>query len=499
MYIKILIFKFFNIYVFKIICQCNMIPYRLFVYINSIIIKNKASICTPMNRKCVLGETSIPKYWYNILPDLPKPLPPLLNPSTQRPIQERDLEVIFPKELVRQEFSQDRFIPIPDEVRDVYSLWRPTPLYRAVNLERALRTPARIYYKHEGFSPPGSHKPNTAVAQAYFNMKEGIRRLTTETGAGQWGSALAFACMLFDLKCTVYMVKVSYYQKPYRRVLMQMWGADVIPSPSRRTKSGSSILDKDPDNPGSLGIAISEAIEDAVVNEDTKYSLGSVLNHVLLHQTIIGLEAKEQLESVEEYPDYVISCVGGGSNFAGIAYPFYLDRVEGRAEKRAKLLAVESKACPSLTKGLYAYDYGDTRGLTPLLKMYTLGHTFIPPPIHAGGLRYHGAAPSLSLLRELGIVEVVAYDQISVFDAAKLFTITEGFLPAPETAHTIKAVIDLAIEAKKRKKEWVILFNFSGHGLLDLKAYDEYLAGKLQPYEYPREYVERTLKQLGIM
>jgi len=452
-----------------------------------------------MNRKLILEETRIPRYWYNILPDLPRPLPPPLDPSTQKPIKREALEIVFPKELVKQEYSMERFIPIPDEIREVYSLWRPTPLYRAVNLEKALKTPARIYYKHEGVSPPGSHKPNTAVAQAFFNMKEGINRLTTETGAGQWGSALSFACMLFDLKCTVYMVKVSYYQKPYRRVLMEMWGAEVIPSPSRRTKSGAAILEKDPDNPGSLGIAISEAIEDAVVNDDTKYSLGSVLNHVLLHQTIVGLEAKEQLLSIDEYPDYVISCVGGGSNFAGIAYPFYLDQIERKAEKRTRFLAVESKACPSLTKGLYAYDHGDTKGLTPLLKMYTLGRTFIPPPIHAGGLRYHGAAPSLSLLRKLGIIEVVAYDQVSVFNAAKLFTITEGFLPAPETAHTIKAVVDLAIEARKRNEDWVILFNFSGHGLLDLKAYEEYLAGKLKPYEYPREYVEKTLRQLGII
>jgi tryptophan synthase beta chain len=349
-------------------------------------------------------------------------------------------------------------------------------LIRAVRLEKALKTPARIYFKYEGVSPPGSHKPNTAVAQAYYNAKEGIERLTTETGAGQWGSALCFATKLFDLKCTVYMVKVSYYQKPYRRVLMETWGGEVIPSPSDRTEVGRKILEKDPDNPGSLGIAISEAIEDAVKNENTNYSLGSVLNHVLLHQTIIGLEAKKQLESIGEKPDIIVGCVGGGSNFAGLCYPFIKD-----AQKDGiKIIAVEPKACPTLTEGVYKYDYGDTAGLTPLLKMFTLGHDFIPPPIHAGGLRYHGDAPTLCLLVKHGIIEPRAVRQIPTFEAGVMFARTEGIVPAPETNHAIRVVIDEAIKAREEGEEKVILFNFSGHGLLDLKAYDDFLYGKLQ-------------------
>jgi tryptophan synthase beta chain len=427
-------------------------------------------------RKVLLSEDEMPKEWYNILPDLPEPLPPPLHPVTKEPVKPEDLKPIFPNELIKQEFSDERWIKIPEEVREVYALWRPTPLIRAKRLEEALKTPARIYFKYEGASPPGSHKPNTAVAQAYYNMKEGIERLTTETGAGQWGSALCFATRLFGLKCTVYMVKVSYYQKPYRRVLMETWGGEVIPSPSDRTEVGRKILEQDPDNPGSLGIAISEAIEDAVKHDDTNYSLGSVLNHVLMHQTIIGLEAKKQLEMLDEKPDVIIGCVGGGSNFAGLCYPFVKD-----AQKEGiKIIAVEPTACPTLTKGEYKYDYGDTAGLTPLLKMFTLGHDFIPPPIHAGGLRYHGDAPTLCLLVKHGLIEPRAVSQIPTFDAGVLFARTEGIVPAPETNHAIRVVIDEAIKAREEGEEKVILFNFSGHGLLDLQAYDDYLSEKLK-------------------
>ena len=447
-------------------------------------------------RKILLDENELPKKWYNILPDLPKPLPPPINPVTREPLKPDDLKPIFPSELIRQEVSADRWIPIPSEVLEVYLMWRPTPMFRALGLEKTIKTPAKIFYKYEGVSPTGSHKPNTAVAQAYYNLKEGVGRLTTETGAGQWGSALAFSTNLFGLKSTIYMVRVSYYQKPYRRVLMETWGAEVIPSPSDRTRAGKSILERDPDNPGSLGIAISEAVEDAVTHEDTKYSLGSVLNHVLLHQTIVGLEAKIQMEYVEEYPDVVIGCVGGGSNFAGIFFPFYYDKVSGRAPKQVEFLAVEPTASPSLTKGQYMYDHGDTAGLTPLLAMYTLGHDYIPPPIHAGGLRYHGAAPSLSLLVRKGLVKSVAYNQVEVFEAAVLFARTEGILPAPESAHAVKAAIDIAVEAKRKGEEVVVLFNLSGHGLLDLKAYEEFLANKLQPYEYPETNVKESIKKL---
>ena len=428
-----------------------------------------------MDRKIVLDENEIPKEWYNVLPDLPEELPPPLNPVTKEPISPEDLEIIFPKALIKQEVSGERYIRIPKEVRDVFSLWRPTPLIRAKALEEYLKTPARIYYKYEGVSPPGSHKPNTAVAQAYYNAKEGVERLTTETGAGQWGSALCFATALFDLKCTVYMVRVSYEQKPYRRVLMETWGGEVIPSPSNRTESGKKVLSENPDSPGSLGIAISEAIEDAAKNEQTKYSLGSVLNHVLLHQTIIGLEAKKQLESIGEYPDIIIGCVGGGSNFAGISYPFVRDAMNGKV----RLIAVEPTACPTLTKGEYKYDFGDTAGLTPLLKMYTLGHDFIPPPIHAGGLRYHGDAPTLCLLYANGVIEAKAVKQTEVFEAGVLFARTEGIVPAPETNHAIKVAIDEAIKAREENEERIILFNLSGHGYFDLQAYDDFLAGKL--------------------
>lgn len=445
--------------------------------------------------KTLIEEDELPRYWYNILPDLPEHLPLPLKP-TGDPISPSDLEIIFPKELIRQETSPERFIPIPEDVLEVYRLWRPTPLFRAYRLERALKTPAEIYYKYEGMSPPGSHKPNTAVAQAYYNMKEGVERLTTETGAGQWGSALAFATNLFRLKCTIYMVRVSYEQKPYRRILMQLWGAEVVPSPSTRTNSGRSVLEQNPDHPGSLGVAISEAVEDAATHNDAKYSLGSVLNHVLLHQTIVGFEAMKQLERLDRFPDYVIGCVGGGSNFAGISYPFYYMKVAGKAPIDTQFVAVEPTACPSMTKGVYTYDHGDTARLTPLLKMHTLGHDFIPPPIHAGGLRYHGAAPTLCLLVKHNRFKSVAYNQVEVFNAAQLFARTEGFVPAPETAHAIKAVVDLALEAKRTGEKRVILFNFSGHGLLDLKAYDEFLSGKLQPCEYPSEAVMKSLEKL---
>lgn len=445
--------------------------------------------------KVVIGEEELPRVWYNILPDLPEPLPLPLKPDGT-PVKPEDLEPIFPKEIIRQEVLSERFIPIPDEVLEVYRLWRPTPLVRAYRLERALGTPAEIYYKYEGVSPPGSHKPNTAVAQAYFNMREGVERLTTETGAGQWGSALAFATNFFRLKCTIYMVRVSYEQKPYRRVLMELWGAEVVPSPSRGTSTGRNVLEQDPNNPGSLGIAISEAIEDAVTHERTKYSLGSVLNHVLLHQTIVGTEAFKQMETIDRVPDYVVGCIGGGSNFAGISYPFYYVKKSGKAPKDIKFIAVEPTAAPSTTKGVYTYDHGDTARLTPLLKMYTLGHDFMPPPIHAGGLRYHGKAPTLCLLINKGEFSSVAYNQVEVFRESALFANTEGFVPAPESAYAIKAAIDLALEAKKTGEKRVILFNLSGHGLLDLKAYDEYLKGELKPYEYPKEAVEKSIGRL---
>ncbi|MEM1830017.1 MAG: TrpB-like pyridoxal phosphate-dependent enzyme [Desulfurococcaceae archaeon] len=426
----------------------------------------------------------IPKYWYNILPDLPELLPPMRKPDGNV-VNPNELEAIFPKSLVQQEFSSTRFIEVPEELVALYAeVGRPTPLLRARRLEKYLDTPARIYYKYEGVLPTGSHKVNTALAQAYFNMIEGIERLTTETGAGQWGSALALAGALFKLKVRVYMVKISYEQKPYRRILMQLYGAEVIPSPSRYTNAGRSILASNPDHPGSLGVAISEAIEDALTHPNTKYSLGSVLNHVLLHQSIIGLEALKQLEYIgEDIPDYIIGCVGGGSNFAGLAYPFYYESIIRGRKKDTVFIAVEPKAVPSMTKGLYTYDHGDTAGLTPLLKMYTLGHRYTPPPIHAGGLRYHGVAPTLALLVKNKIVKPIAYHQTDVFEAARLFAQAEGIIPAPESAHAVKAVIDIAVEAKKKKEEKVIIFNMSGHGLLDLQGYRDYLEGKISNYE----------------
>lgn len=445
--------------------------------------------------KVTLSEAEMPRAWYNIQADLPRPLDPVIHPGTKKPIGPQDLAPIFPMGLIMQEVSQERWIEIPDEVLEIYKLWRPTPLQRAYRLEKMLDTPAKIYYKNESISPPGSHKPNTAVAQAYYNKKEGVKRLTTETGAGQWGSALALGCNLFGLKCTVYMVRISYEQKPYRKSLMHSWGAEVYPSPTNKTNAGRTILDRDPDSLGSLGIAISEAVEDAVAHDDTKYSLGSVLNHVLLHQTIIGLEAKKQMEKLDEYPDIVISCIGGGSNFAGISFPFLMDKLQGRKPK-LRAIAVEPTACPTLTKGIYAYDFGDTVGLTPLLKMYTLGHTFVPERIHAGGLRYHGDAPLVCLLYDEKIVEAVAYHQNPAFEAAVIFARSEGILPAPETAHGIKCAIDEALKCKKTGEKKVILFNFSGHGHFDMQAYDDYFAGKLVDYEYPAEKVKEALAQL---
>ncbi|MFH2011300.1 MAG: TrpB-like pyridoxal phosphate-dependent enzyme [Pseudomonadota bacterium] len=443
--------------------------------------------------KILLSEKEMPQKWYNVQADLPKPLLPPLNPGTGQPIGPEDLAPIFPMGLIEQEVSQERWIEIPDEVLDILRLWRPTPLHRAKRLEKALGTPARIYYKNESVSPPGSHKPNTAVAQAYYNKKEGVRRLSTETGAGQWGSALSFACKLFDLECTVYMVKVSYEQKPYRRSLMHAWGGTVYPSPTNLTNAGRTILEKDPDTLGSLGIAISEAIEDAATHDDTKYSLGSVLNHVLLHQTIVGLEVKEQMKIAGDYPDVLVGCVGGGSNFAGFCFPFVKDKLDG---KDLRIIAVEPTSCPTLTKGPFRYDFGDTAQMTPLLMMYTLGHTFVPPGIHAGGLRYHGDAPLLSLLVNQKVIEARAYHQNPVFAAAMQFAQTEGIIPAPETAHAIKGAIDEAMRCKETGEEKCIVIAFSGHGHFDLAAYDAYLSGQLEDFEYPEEKIKEALKNL---
>ncbi|MBI2467813.1 MAG: TrpB-like pyridoxal phosphate-dependent enzyme, partial [Candidatus Rokubacteria bacterium] len=412
--------------------------------------------------KFLLDERDIPTRWYNIQADLPQPLPPVIHPGTLQPIGPPDLAPLFPMELIKQEVSQERWIEIPEAVRDVWRLWRPTPLHRAHRLERALDTPARIYYKWEGVSPAGSHKPNTAVAQAYYNKQEGVRRLTTETGAGQWGSALAFACQAFDLECKVYMVRVSYDQKPYRRLMMEAWGAKVLPSPSTDTNAGRSVLAKDPQSPGSLGIAISEAVEEAAQREDTKYSLGSVLNHVLMHQTVIGQEAIKQLEMAGDRPDILVGCIGGGSNFAGFAFPFLQEKLTGK-RKDLRVIAVEPQACPSLTKGLYVYDFGDTAQTTPLMKMYTLGHSFIPAPIHAGGLRYHGMAPLVCALYDAKVIEALAVHQNPTFEAALTFAKAEGFLPAPEAAHAIRVVIDEALRCKKSGERKVIAFNYCGH------------------------------------
>ncbi|MGH2457866.1 MAG: TrpB-like pyridoxal phosphate-dependent enzyme [Chloroflexota bacterium] len=445
--------------------------------------------------RITLSESELPRQWYNINADSPKPPAPVLHPGTMQPIGPPDLAPLFPMDLILQEVSAERWIDIPDEVRDVYKLWRPTPLHRALRLEKHLQTPAKIYYKYEGLSPVGSHKPNTAVAQAYYNKQAGTRRLATETGAGQWGSALAMACRLFDLECTVYMVKVSYHQKPYRRSLMETYGATVYASPSDHTRAGQAILAEHPDSPGSLGIAISEAVEDAATHDDTHYSLGSVLNHVLLHQTVIGQEAKLQMEKAGDYPDVIIGSCGGGSNLAGLSYPFIADKLSGK-QPSLRVVAVEPAACPTMTRGKYLYDFGDTVGLTPLVKMYTLGHGFVPAGIHAGGLRYHGDAPSLCLLYDEKIVEAVAYHQNPVFEAAITFAQTEGIVAAPESAHAIKSAIDEALLARDEGKRKVILFNLSGHGNFDLQAYDDYLSDKLVDTEYSKAEVEQALAGL---
>jgi tryptophan synthase beta chain len=446
--------------------------------------------------KIMLPDREIPKKWYNILADMPNPPKPPLHPGTKQPVGPQDLSVIFPMALIEQEVSSERWIDIPEEVLDIYSLWRPSPLYRAHRLEAILGTPAKIYYKYEGVSPAGSHKPNTAVPQAYYNKKAGMKRIATETGAGQWGSALALAGCLFGIDITVYMVKVSYNQKPYRRISMETWGATVHPSPSTLTNSGKKILEGDPESPGSLGIAISEAVEDAATHEDTNYSLGSVLNHVLLHQTVIGLEAKKQFEMVGDYPDVIFGCCGGGSNLAGVSLPFVHDKING---KEVRIVAVEPISCPTLTKGEFRYDFGDTAGLTPLLMMYTLGHDFVPPGIHAGGLRYHADAPIICQLYHDKLIDAIAYGQTSVFDAAITFSKSEGIIPAPETAHAIKGVIDEAIKAKEEGKEKTIFFNLSGHGNLDLSAYADYIAGKLEDYEYPEEKIKEALQRLPVV
>lgn len=430
------------------------------------------------NKIVFLEQSKMPTHYYNILADLPVPMDPPLNPATKQPAGPEDLSAIFPMDLIMQEVSTERYIEIPDEVRDLYRISRPTPLIRAANLEKELDTPAKIYFKYEGANPTGSHKTNTSYAQAYYNKKAGIKKLVTETGAGQWGSALSMACKHFGLECEVFMVKVSYNQKPYRKTFMKLFGATVHASPTNLTNAGRKVLEADPDSPGSLGIAISEAVEVAVQRDDTNYSLGSVLNHVLLHQTVIGEEAKLQMEMVDDYPDIVIGCAGGGSNFAGIAFPFIKDKLSGE-RKNLEIIAVEPASCPTLTKGKFDYDFGDEAGMTPLLKMYTLGHDFIPPKIHAGGLRYHGMAPSISHLYNQGIISASAYEQLEVFKAAQIFAQTEGIVPAPESSHAVKEAVEQALKCKETGESKTILFNLSGHGFLDLGAYELYLENQL--------------------
>lgn len=438
-----------------------------------------------MNHKeafIMLDPDEMPTSWYNIQADLPEPLSPPLDPTTMKPINPQLLQRIFAEELVRQEVSTERYVKIPDEILDAYMrLPRPTPMYRAKRLEKRLGTPAEIYFKCENFSPAGSHKTNTAIAQAYYNKKQGISRLATETGAGQWGTALALACTLFGLKCRIYMVRASYDQKPGRRIMAQIYGAEMFPSPSDQTNYGRKLLKENPKNPGALGIAISEAIEDTLANEDTRYSLGSVLNHVLMHQTILGLEAKKQFELVDKYPDVICGCIGGGSNYGGFCFPFMTDKLKGK--KETEFVGCESKAVPHTTKGVYTYDYGDTGRMTPLLKMLTIGHDYACPPVHAGGLRYHGMAPLISYLIHAGYMRSIAYNQTEVFEAARLLAETEGMIAAPETAHSLKFVIDQALGCKKTGQKKIIAMNYSGHGLLDLSAYEQFLAGKLVDYE----------------
>jgi len=448
-----------------------------------------------LHTKYLLSEDQIPRAWYNIVPDLPRPPEPVLHPGTKQPVTPDDLAPLFPMALIMQEVSAEPYIEIPDPIRQIYKLWRPSPLFRARRLEKALDTPARIYYKYEGVSPVGSHKINTSTAQVFYNKQEGVKKISTETGAGQWGSALALAGAFFGVEIEVFMVKVSYQQKPYRRNMMETYGASIHASPSNLTNAGRSILAKDPENPGSLGIAISEAVEVAATSGGTtKYSLGSVLNHVLLHQTVIGEEALLQMALADDYPDVVIGCAGGGSNMSGLIFPFI-----GEARKKGlktRFLAAEPMSCPSLTRGVYAYDFGDTIGMTPLVKMHTLGHDFMPPGIHAGGLRYHGMSPLVSLLHEEGILEAQAYHQISVFEAAVQFARAEGIIPAPEAGHAIRAVINEALEAKEAGQERVILFNLSGHGHFDMAAYEAYFAGKLQDFEYPAEAVAAAQQRM---
>lgn len=445
--------------------------------------------------KYLLSEEEIPKTWYNILADMPNPPEPVLHPGTKQPVTPDDLAPLFPMPLILQEVSTERYIEIPEPIRQVYAQWRPSPLFRARRLEKAIDTPARIYYKYEGVSPVGSHKANTAVAQVFYNKEAGVKKLSTETGAGQWGSALAMAGAFFGVEIEVFMVKVSYQQKPYRRNLMQTFGATIHASPTNLTDAGRSILEKDPENMGSLGIAISEAVEVAAKSGGTtKYSLGSVLNHVLLHQTVIGEEALLQLAKADDYPDVVIGCVGGGSNMAGLVFPFIGE--VWRKGLKTRFLAAEPMSCPSLTKGIYAYDFGDTVGMTPLLKMHTLGHDFMPPGIHAGGLRYHGMSPLMSQLHKEGVIEAKAYHQNAVFEAATIFTRSEGIIPAPEAAHAVRAAIDEALQAKEAGEERVILFNLSGHGYFDMLAYENYFAGKLQDYEYPADAVAAAQQRL---
>ncbi len=445
--------------------------------------------------KFILDEQEIPRHWYNIQADLPEPLAPPLHPGTGKPIGPADLAPLFPMELIKQEVSTERFIEIPDEVRDIYKLWRPTTLFRAHRLEKALDTPAKIFYKYEGTSPPGSHKANTAVAQAYYNKQEGIKRIATETGAGQWGSALSFAGACFGIEVKVFMVKVSYEQKPYRRIMMEVWGGKCVPSPSTETKAGRDMLAIDPDCPGSLGLAISEAVEVAASRDDTHYALGSVLNHVMLHQTVVGLETKKVMEAAGEYPDIIVGCIGGGSNFAGMFLPFVKDKIDG-TKPGLRIINVEPASCPTLTKGPYAYDFGDVAGMTPLLKMFTLGHDFMPPPIHAGGLRYHGMAPIICHLYNLGLVEARAEHQLDTFKAGITFARTEGIISAPEPTHAIKVVIDEALKCKESGESKTILLAHSGHGHVDMAAYDDYLSGKLSNYEYPDEQIDSILSKL---
>jgi len=445
--------------------------------------------------KFTLDEEQMPTHWYNIQADLPEPIPPGLHPGTGKPLGPADLAPLFPMELIKQEVSTERWIEIPEEVRDIYRLWRPTTLFRAHKLEKALDTPAKIFYKYEGTSPPGSHKPNTAVAQAYYNKQEGTKRISTETGAGQWGSALSFACACFGIELKVYMVGISYHQKPYRRIMMETWGAQCVPSPSPDTQVGRDMLEKDPDCTGSLGLAISEAVEDCVTHENTKYSLGSVLNHVLLHQTIIGEETRKQLEMADVYPDIIVGCIGGGSNFAGMYLSFVRDKIDG-SKPDLRIINVEPASCPTVTKGPYAYDFGDASKLAPIVKMYTLGHGFIPPPVHAGGLRYHGMAPIISHLHHLGFVEARAEHQTATFEAGVKFARTEGIISAPETNHCIKVAIDEALKCRESGESKTILIAHSGHGHVDMAAYDAYLSGKLVDYEYPKELVEKALAEL---